>query len=268
MIKSTVKILSIIFGIIFLVLILDGCVRKELPVDKPFGIATPICIIGDQKSLPPYKFRGEIDIKRMRYGGIESLDKLAIQTARNYGADAIIDYKSGQEFGYFPWMFVRPYVRGVAIKWVNEPPKGCYAQPKQEPVIFKFEYIPNKLSSPKRAEYYIRKAIMSQPIINRPSGVRFYGKEDQNYFVVFFTKGNKLVGKGGYGDEGSVSVNHEERFYYDEADNVGAYYNKKDKLYVIEIISVGNTYNILVRDKEATEKTLDGFYTLYNQAKK
>ncbi len=33
------------------------------------------------------------------------------------GADAVIDYRAGQRFGFWPWRVVRPVVWGTAVRW-------------------------------------------------------------------------------------------------------------------------------------------------------
>lgn len=59
------------------------------------------------------------------YGSVLDIIPTFAQNARAKGADAIIQYDGSQRFGFWPWRFVRPVVRGTAIRWNTPEKKVC-----------------------------------------------------------------------------------------------------------------------------------------------
>ena len=85
-----------------------------------------ICLLS---GMPPsdYKYNTIKNIKygKNGYGSVNTVIPLLVDEARGLGADAIIGYVGGQRFGFWPWQFIRPVVRGVAVTWVAPEKIDC-----------------------------------------------------------------------------------------------------------------------------------------------
>jgi hypothetical protein len=71
-------------------------------------------------------------IKQMKlgkgtFGSVDEAIAMLAEKARKAGADAVINYTGSQRFGFFPWRFVHPVVRGTAIKWAPGTTFDCVA---------------------------------------------------------------------------------------------------------------------------------------------
>lgn len=79
--------------------------------------------------LPPanlqYNNIGRIKVGKGTYGSVVDILPEFAERARAKGADAIINYIGSQRFGFWPWRFVRPVVRGEAIRWVSPQKPRC-----------------------------------------------------------------------------------------------------------------------------------------------
>lgn len=78
---------------------------------------------------PPVKYAlvKPILIGKPTYGGIEPLTLRAVAMARASYGDAIINYSASQRFGFWPWRFLRPVVRGDAVRIDNPEVFDCRA---------------------------------------------------------------------------------------------------------------------------------------------
>ncbi|WP_444994221.1 hypothetical protein [Aliikangiella sp. IMCC44359] len=88
----------------------------------------PICLLS---GMPPVESQYTV-IKKLKYaksgyGDINSVLPIIIKQAQSLGADAIIDYNGGHRFGFWPWQFVRPVIRGVAVTWNSPKNVDCEA---------------------------------------------------------------------------------------------------------------------------------------------
>jgi hypothetical protein len=87
-----------------------------------------ICLLS---GMPPsdhqYTVIRKLKYAKNGYGNINGVLPIIIKQAQSLGADAIIDYNGGHRFGFWPWQFVRPVVRGVAVNWSNPKQVDCVA---------------------------------------------------------------------------------------------------------------------------------------------
>lgn len=84
------------------------------------------CFFAD---LPPisqkYRAIKKLKVGKGSYGGVKDILPKMAEKARMYGADAIIEYRGSQRFGFWPWRMVRPVVRGVAVQWTEPRSVDC-----------------------------------------------------------------------------------------------------------------------------------------------
>lgn len=96
-------------------------VDAQQPVSAPEPSSAPrgsLCLF---TGAPPSDYRYVV-IKRLKfgkgsYGSVNDVLPRLVEEAHALGADAVIEYNGSQRFGFWPWRFVRPVVRGTAIKW-------------------------------------------------------------------------------------------------------------------------------------------------------
>ncbi len=88
--------------------------------------ASRICLLS---GMPPsdytYSTIRKLRYGRHWYGGVNSMIPLLVKRAKSLGADAVIDYKGSQRFGFWPWQLVRPVVSGFAVVWDNPTHIDC-----------------------------------------------------------------------------------------------------------------------------------------------
>ncbi|MFT3762641.1 MAG: hypothetical protein QM761_08530 [Pseudoxanthomonas sp.] len=69
----------------------------------------------------------DIKLGKGSFGSVKDmLDGFAGQV-RQAGGEAVINYNGSQRFGFWPWRFVRPVVRGTAIRWEGPDKPECSA---------------------------------------------------------------------------------------------------------------------------------------------
>jgi hypothetical protein len=77
-----------------------------------------ICIVAnDPSATAPYTVVKRLKVGKGSYGSVDDAIAMLAAKARRSGADAVINYTGSQRFGFWPWRFVRPVVRGTAVKW-------------------------------------------------------------------------------------------------------------------------------------------------------
>lgn len=79
-----------------------------------------ICLIEGNPSNTDYKILKRIKAGKGTYGSVEDVYPKIIAIANHYNADAIINYRGSQRFGFWPWRIVRPVITGTAVKF-NSP---------------------------------------------------------------------------------------------------------------------------------------------------
>lgn len=59
------------------------------------------------------------------YGPVSSIMPKYVNQADLLGGNAIINYRGGQRFGFWPWRIVRPVAYGTAVKWEEKSNVEC-----------------------------------------------------------------------------------------------------------------------------------------------
>lgn len=107
-------------------LIISACIF--IPSTTIAAPEKPICFL---KSTPPvdikYKPVRKVKAGKGTYGANDQALPALAKRARKLGADAVINYQSGQRFGFWPWRVVRPVAWGLAVKWENPQTVNCAA---------------------------------------------------------------------------------------------------------------------------------------------
>ena len=96
-----------------LVLILAACSSSNSNKTQP---SESVCLYADIPNADYVVIR-EFRVGKKSFGRVNDILPKVAQTAKNMGADAIINYRASQRFGFWPWRFVRPVGRGTAVKW-------------------------------------------------------------------------------------------------------------------------------------------------------
>lgn len=110
-----------------MLLVSTSLVMASLAHASPESSAsTNMCFFsGVPSSDVSYTIIKNVKVGKGTYGPVTDVLPLLAAQASKLGADAIINYSGSQRFGFWPWRFVRPVVRGVAIKWNANPAPGC-----------------------------------------------------------------------------------------------------------------------------------------------
>lgn len=109
-----------------LVLLSSCASNSRVVANQSTAHSNPICLLsGMPSSDVKYKVIRKVKYAKNGYGNINSVLPIIISQAQSLGADAIIDYNGGHRFGFWPWQFVRPVVRGVAVTWDSPSDINC-----------------------------------------------------------------------------------------------------------------------------------------------
>lgn len=113
--------------------VVDGEVEVAPPKDeaekrKLASHLSDFCFFsGRPPSDQKYTIVKKLRVGKGTYGGVKDVLPSLAERARKNGADAIMNYAGSQRFGFWPWRFVRPVVRGVAIQWTGASKPDCAA---------------------------------------------------------------------------------------------------------------------------------------------
>ena len=104
-----------------------AALAQDNPAATPSApMERPICVLTDAPLVKSqYVVIRNMKLGKGTYGSVNDILPRFLDQARSLGADAIINYAGSQRFGLFPWRFVRPVVRGTAIRWAKQPPPSC-----------------------------------------------------------------------------------------------------------------------------------------------
>ena len=92
------------------------------------GAGNRVCVLsGPAPSAAQFTVVKELKIGKGTYGSVDEGITMLADKARDLGADAIVNYSGSQRFGFWPWRFVHPVVRGTAIKWNSGVTFDCVA---------------------------------------------------------------------------------------------------------------------------------------------
>ncbi|NIB44134.1 hypothetical protein HBA55_31335 [Pseudomaricurvus alkylphenolicus] len=76
-----------------------------------------ICLVtGLPSSDIQYENIRKIKIGKNSYGSVTDILPAFADKADSLGANAVVNYVGSQRFGFWPWRFVRPVVRGQAVR--------------------------------------------------------------------------------------------------------------------------------------------------------
>lgn len=90
--------------------------------------ANSICVVaGQPASNVQYEIVRRVKRGKNTYGSPAQILPAFATQVRALGADAVIDYQSGQRFGFWPWRVVRPVVYGTAVRWRAGQQIDCHA---------------------------------------------------------------------------------------------------------------------------------------------
>ena len=88
----------------------------------------PVCLLaGKPPASAAYSVIKNLKLGKNSYGSVDQAITLMGDQARKLKADAIIDYTGSQRFGFWPWRFVRPIVKGTAVRWTAPASVDCVA---------------------------------------------------------------------------------------------------------------------------------------------
>jgi hypothetical protein len=86
-----------------------------------------ICVTPVTPTTTQYTVVKQLKVGKGSYGSVDEAITMLAAKARKAGADAVINYTGSQRFGFWPWRFVHPVVRGTAVKWASGPAFDCTA---------------------------------------------------------------------------------------------------------------------------------------------
>jgi hypothetical protein len=109
--------------LVTLVLILAACSSSNS--NKPQR-SESVCLYTNIPNAD-YEVIRNFKVGKGTFGSVDDILPRVARTAKNLGADAIINYKASQRFGFWPWRFVRPVGRGTAVKWKSGVVVDCKA---------------------------------------------------------------------------------------------------------------------------------------------
>lgn len=109
--------------LITLILILAACSSSNSNKTQP---SESVCLYADTPNADYVVIR-DFKVGKGSFGSVTDILPKVAQTAKNLGADAIINYRASQRFGFWPWRFVRPVGRGTAVKWKSGVVVDCKA---------------------------------------------------------------------------------------------------------------------------------------------
>ncbi|WP_299010532.1 hypothetical protein [uncultured Shewanella sp.] len=89
------------------------------------GEALDICLVTGTPANIKYEKIQKIKIGKGTYGSVTDILPAFADEANALGANAVINYIGSQRFGFWPWRFVRPVVRGKAVKLNFDSGKTC-----------------------------------------------------------------------------------------------------------------------------------------------
>jgi len=115
----------------FLAFALAGCAAKSTgvvtDVSQPvIRHSDPVCFLrSPMPSEIKFTVVGNIEGSKDTYGSVNEVLPLMAEEARKMGADAVINFWSGQRIGLWAW--ARPMGTGTAIKLANKADLNCTA---------------------------------------------------------------------------------------------------------------------------------------------
>jgi hypothetical protein len=125
--------MKLTFAVSLLVLLFAGPLFAQSADSSATAVVAPsradaVCVLaGSPPASAQFTVVKQLKIGKGTYGSVDEGIAMLADKVRNLGADAVINYAGSQRFGFFPWRFVRPVVRGTAIKWNSGTEFDCVA---------------------------------------------------------------------------------------------------------------------------------------------
>lgn len=107
---------------IVLILLLASCAGQNTATDT--AVSKPICLYKDTPAVE-YEIIRNYHVGKNSYGSVNDIMPAFIQKVKKSNADAIINYSASQRFGFWPWRFIRPVVKGTAVRWKDGQTVDC-----------------------------------------------------------------------------------------------------------------------------------------------
>ena len=102
--------------------------KAESPMLVPVAATDDVCLFKTEPTVKlKYAELHHVKIAKGVYGSVSELIPQLVDKVHSMNANAVIEYNGSQRFGFWPWRFVRPVVRGTAIQWEGSPSADCVA---------------------------------------------------------------------------------------------------------------------------------------------
>lgn len=98
-------------------LLAQDTASSTVAVDASSRVKAVCVLSGSPPATAGFTVVKQLKIGKGTYGSVDEGIAMLADKARNLGADAVINYAGSQRFGFWPWRFVHPVVRGTAVKW-------------------------------------------------------------------------------------------------------------------------------------------------------
>ncbi|HEX5057035.1 MAG TPA: hypothetical protein VFX02_11110 [Gammaproteobacteria bacterium] len=115
-----------------ILLLCFDAIASDIKSDSKANDAKKSDVIGDVclfSGSPPsdieYTKITRLKLGKGSFGSVADILPKFAKRARAVGADAVINYTGSQRFGFWPWRFIRPVLRGEAIKWNSAQKPDC-----------------------------------------------------------------------------------------------------------------------------------------------
>jgi len=103
-----------------------GAVLMLIAASASASESLDICLVtGTPPTDIKYEKIQKIDIRKGTYGSVTGILPAFADKADSLGANAVVNYKGSQRFGFWPWRFVRPVVTGEAVNLHLDNGKTC-----------------------------------------------------------------------------------------------------------------------------------------------
>ena len=101
---------------------------EEAPAEVPAAVQSGVdlskpgelCLFAKEPQGVMFKQLKKVKAAKGVYGSVASILPVLEKNTRDLGGNAVINYVGSQRFGFWPWRFVRPVARGIAVSVDNQ----------------------------------------------------------------------------------------------------------------------------------------------------